>query len=230
MKHVNIEEDSRAFQGLKSPATIIVSGVTGSGKTTLVYKLMKERETLFENPVKKILYCYYVDQPLFHEMGENLDSIEFLNQLPDESRIMEFTKDGEHNLIILDDMIGQVVKSSKTEDLITKLSHHRNCSVLLVSQNLFQAGNCSRTISLNIQYYFLLANFRDVRPIGVLAGQTGLRKKLTDSYTEAVYNKPFGYLLLSLHPRDMNNVSTSPRILSRLHTNIFSGEDLISFL
>ena len=49
---------------------------------------------------------------------------------------------GEPSLIIMDDLLNQVY-SREVCDLFTKGSHHRNISVLLLTQNLFHRGtNC----------------------------------------------------------------------------------------
>ena len=42
-----------------------------------------------------------------------------------------------------------------------KGSHHRNISVILITQNLFHQANYCRTISLNAKYIVLLKNARN---------------------------------------------------------------------
>ena len=62
---------------------------------------------------------------------------------------------GEPPLIILDDLLNEVY-SKDVCDLFTKGSHHRNISVLLLTQNLFHQGINCRDISLNAKYLVLL--------------------------------------------------------------------------
>ena len=67
---------------------------------------------------------------------------------------------GEPSLIILDDLLNQVY-SREVCDLFIKGCHHRNISVLLLTQNCFHQGANRRDISLNAKYLVLLKNVRD---------------------------------------------------------------------
>jgi len=58
---------------------------------------------------------------------------------------------GETCLIILDDLLNEVY-SKDVCDLFIKGSHHRNISVILITQNLFHQGRFCRDISLNAKY------------------------------------------------------------------------------
>jgi hypothetical protein len=51
-------------------------------------------------------------------------------------------------LIVLDDLMDSVY-STKVSELLTTGSHHRNISLVLITQNLFHLGLSSRDISLN---------------------------------------------------------------------------------
>src|SRR5258706_1291764 len=54
---------------------------------------------------------------------------------------------------------------------ISKISHHRNVSVLYLTQNLFFKSKHSRTMSLNSHYIIVFKNPRDVTQIKTLAAQ-----------------------------------------------------------
>ena len=49
----------------ETPSTGLIVGGTGSGKSTLVFELLKYAKGVFTNPPKAIYYSYGVDQPLF---------------------------------------------------------------------------------------------------------------------------------------------------------------------
>ena len=51
----------------------------------------------------------------------------------------------------------------------TRKEHHRNASVVYITQNLFQQSKSSRTISLNAHYLVLFQSPRDKMQIKVLA-------------------------------------------------------------
>ena len=77
---------------------------------------------------------------------------------------------GEPSFIILDDLLNQVY-SKDVCDLFTKGSHHRNISVLLLTQNLFHQGTNFRDISLNTKYLVVLKNVREKNQFLYLARQ-----------------------------------------------------------
>ena len=90
-------------------------------------------------------------------------------------------------------------EDSEVSELFTKGSHHRNLSVVFITQNLFHQGKKMRTISLNAHYFVLFKNPRDAGQIRHLASQLfpGQTKYLIDAYKQAT-SKPHGYLLLDL--------------------------------
>ena len=69
-----------------SPASIAVSGVSGSGKTTVLFKILEHKDELFTVKPEKIMYCYGVWQSLFEQKEKELD-INFHEGLPSEEEI-----------------------------------------------------------------------------------------------------------------------------------------------
>ena len=67
---------------------------------------------------------------------------------------------GDPSLIVLDDLLNEVY-SKDVCDLFTKGNHHRNISVLLLTQKIFHQGTNCGDISLNARYLVLLKNVRD---------------------------------------------------------------------
>ena len=202
------------FQG---PTTISMSGTTGSGKTTLLFEMLNHKDQMFDVPPRKILYCFGVWQKAF----ENKDHyIDFHEGVPTEEVIAEFV-DGEHNIIILDDLMDQVVKNERVQHLFTRGSHHRNLTIIYINQNMFAQGKCARTLNLNTHYMILLRNPRDVSQVTVLGKQIGLGKVLREAYEDCM-SKPYGYLLVDLSPHCKDNF--------RLKTCILPSEDSVVYL
>ena len=118
--------------------------------------------------------------------------------------------------MILDDLLN-VVYSEQVCDLFTKGSHHRNISVILITQNLFHQGKYCRDISLNAKYSVQLKTVRDKQQFMHLARQvypedsSGLYK----AYLNAT-ERPHGYLILDIS-QDTND-------LLRFRTNVFPDE------
>lgn len=87
-------------------STIAVIGCTGSGKTTWVHEFLKQSANMFfDEPPKNVLYCYNVFQPLFQIIEEDVQNIEFVRGLPSDEKINLLSKNGCHNIIVLDDLM-----------------------------------------------------------------------------------------------------------------------------
>ncbi len=130
--------------------------------------------------------------------------------------------DGEHKLLILDDLMDDVINDKTCQRLFSRHSHHSNLTIVFLNQNMYSRGRCSRTIALNTHYLILLRNSRDLRQISTLARQTGMGKQLTEAYFDAV-SRPFGYLLLDLHPQNEHDHF-------RLRTSIFPPDPVLVYL
>jgi len=118
-------------------------------------------------------------------------------------------------LVVIDDLMTET--DSRVTKLFTKMSHHRNTSVVQIVQNVFDQGKQNRTISLNAQYMVLFKNPRDATQITHLAKQMypGHLQYVQESFRDAT-NTPHGYLFIDLKQDTPDHV--------RLRTSIFPGE------
>jgi len=99
----------------------------------------------------------------------------------------DFSNSGEKPcLIFLDDLFNDAY-SKDICDLFTKGSHHRNISVILITQNLFHKGKYYRDISLNAKYNVVLKNVRDMEQFSHLVRQVLPHdcKGLSEAYLQA---------------------------------------------
>ena len=119
-------------------------------------------------------------------------------------------------ILILDDLMRNCSDDERILDLFTKVSHHCDVTCIYLTQNLFPPGKFSRSISLNAHYVITFNNPRDTLGFRTLAQQAfaGRVPYVWESFQDAT-SKPFGYLLMDLHPRTPN--------IQRLRTNILSG-------
>jgi len=77
---------------------------------------------------------------------------------------------GEPCLVTLDDLSNDVY-SKQVCELFTRGSHHRNISVILITQNLFHQCRFCRDISLKAHYIVTLKNVREKKQFMYLASE-----------------------------------------------------------
>ena len=92
----------------RAPCTIMLAGMTASIKSTLCFEILKNRQDLFSQPVKGVIYCYSEYQEMlknppggavvFHCGIPSVDELE---------RYIESFK-GDHFLLILDDLMSEM--------------------------------------------------------------------------------------------------------------------------
>jgi hypothetical protein len=153
----------------KHPFTCITGGPTGSWKSTFCIRFLQNLDTLFTEPdfPGGIVWCYSEQSAVPRQQLIALrKKVEFREGVPEN---VENPK-GLPCLFLLDDLLNDVY-SRAVCDLFTKGSHHRNLSVILITQNFFhQAPHC-RDISLNAKYLVALKNVRDRNQFAYLARQ-----------------------------------------------------------
>lgn len=191
---------------LRHPFTMLIAGPTGSGKTEFVKRLIISKEILCDPPPDRVIYFYGEYQEMFKE----LPNVEFKRGLPDEVKF-----DSRPTWIIIDDLMYESSNSKFIAELFTKGSHHRNISLILITQNFFARGSEMRNISLNSQYIVLFKNPRDQSIATSLARQMfpNKIKKFQKIYEDAT-SRSYSYLFIDLKPDTANEV--------RLLTNVFS--------
>ena len=157
---------------LKPHSGMIVSGCTGSGKTRFVKKFLENAAQMYEHtPPIATLYCFGVYQALYQEMEKTIPNIAFHQGLPSAKMLQEMSQDGQHRIVVIDDLQQKAIEDPVIELLFTQYTHHRHLSCIFLQQNLYMKGTHSRTISLNAWYILLLENVRDKLQIHTLARQ-----------------------------------------------------------
>lgn len=200
-----------------------IFGMTGSGKTSFVYRFLQNLEHMYsEDPPKEVLYLYGIHQPLYEKMERTVAGLKMKQGLITSDELDEFTADRKHKLIIIDDMANEVLRNPEMELLFTRGTHHKNISVIFISQNLYAQGKHSKTIALNTFYLVLMKNVRDVSQISILGRQLypGKSKAFVEAYTDAL-KRPFGYLIVDTSPHAEDDY--------RLRTSIFPNEDPVIY-
>jgi hypothetical protein len=140
--------------------------------------------------------------------------------LPNEETVDSFLH-GNHNLIILGDLMDKCVESKGVQNMFTQGSHHKNLTILYLNQNMYYQEKTARTINLNMHYIVLMRNPRDISQISVLAKQTGLGKILAQAYKDCT-SKPYGYLVVDLSPHSDDSIRLKTDILPDQYSIAYS--------
>lgn len=185
----------------------MVSGPSGCGKTTFINQLLENISWMIYPKIEKIIWCYSENNAI---PNLNFDDIKYVQGIPE---VIDNVTN-KRILVILDDLMD--ADSSKISELFTKGSHHRNISVVLITQNIFHKGVHSRDISLNTKYLIVFKNPRDQQQFQYLARQIYAEnsRDLLKIYKEAT-TKPHNYLLIDL-TQEVNEIL-------RFRTNIFNN-------
>ena len=207
-------ERCKAFQ-FRTPTSMLIAGPSGCGKTVFTSNLILHNKELFDNSLKirqktvPIHYCYGSWQKGFETLQKQ--GVKFHEGIPEKESLSKWFPEG--GVLVLDNLMDEGSNDKRVMDLFTKDSHHQGITVLYLCQDLFPNGKFAKTISRNAHYIVAFKNPRD---------QLGIRNLLLQSYPtrwqdvldtfRKVTERPFGYMLLDLHPASRDD----QRILSHL--------------
>ena len=127
---------------IRQPASVIVAGPSGSGKSELVEHLVQEN-TLFYPPPKKIVFCYDRWQPGFDRMKHHMT---FYKGPPPEGALIKWFKPDDHGILILDDLMEESGSDKRVLDLFTKDSHHRGITALYLHKICFPLASLPKLL------------------------------------------------------------------------------------
>ena len=204
----------------------MVIGPSMSGKTALTMEILRNSAHMYAVPPKEIIYAYGVYQKVFGQLEAEMPNVTLHEGLPSKELIERIgSEDADHNVIlVLDDLLDEICKSSEMCALFTRDVHHRRISVLMLSQNIYHQSRYSRTISLNSSYLILMKTCRDLQQIHHLSRAMfpSTPKRLLEAYEDSIREK-YGYLVV-------NNLTGSDDEDIRLSTRILPQDDLILYI
>jgi ABC-type cobalamin/Fe3+-siderophores transport system ATPase subunit len=206
---------------LHTPFNSIIVGPSQSGKTTLLHRLLRHSELVLSHKPKYVLLFYKYEQSVYNTMvHEGL--IQEKLQINESGVDFDFIvnkvapyKSSNGSMVIFDDSLSDLPKHF--DQVFTSLSHHNNCSIILLTQMLFRNDEAYKSLSRNCHYFFIMRNERDKRAISTLAQQScpGNKDYIVASFTDAT-REPYSYLMVDFSQK-------SPTEL-KLRSNIFPEE------
>lgn len=197
---------------LSHPFTCIIAGPSGCGKTCLLVDILKNADRLIKNPPSKIYYCYAHFQEIFNSLKEKVEFHEGLINLEELDPTFP-------NLIIHDDLMEECQNDKSIEHLFTRGSHHKNISVIMLTQNIFNKGKFTRTINLNSHYTILFNNHRDRTQIRYLAREMypDNSKFLIDAFNDAT-KSAHGYIFIDNKHETDNRLRVQSNVTNDIRT------------
>lgn len=188
-----------------------------TGKSRFVWDLIQS--PMFDTDIHDIIVCYTEWQSLYEKMK---DRCRFHRGLIDSDDL----DPSYHNLIILDDLLGSA-EDPRVEQLFIRGAHHKNASVILITQNLFAQGKRYRTCALNSSYICVFKSPRSISQIKVLQSQIFPTHKnfLVDSYLEAC-KQPYRCLFLDMKPDTPDFMRVRGRILDTESQDVYVPQAL----
>ena len=201
------------------PFSMIISGPSQSGKTTLVERIIKTKNTMVKPQIAKITW-FYGSESSITKLRDTYPDIKFCSGLPNINEIEKFDSDV-NRLMIIDDLMCEKDSEGVLVDLFTKSSHHRNISVIFIVHNVFE--KYLRTVNINAKYMIMFKNPRDQSQIRVLGTQMfGSGDNLVKKAYADISKEPHAYLLL--------NFSQDAKPCERVRTKIFPYEENIFYI
>ena len=178
----------------------IIYGSTQAGKTSLLHKLIRNRDQLFPLPPQNIIYVHKDTE--IEEIKNELSSLKSLNfidlnSLPDKETLLCMTSPYQHTLLIIDDCLNLGTDPFFLE-LFTIYSHHQKTSIIISTQDLHRGQQWSSLLKNNHNWILMscLQNNASLIKIGRLMGNFPLLKCI---FTH-VSQKPYNYLIILNHP------------------------------
>ena len=182
---------------LQHPFRMLVSGSSGTGKTTFVRDLLKDfrHTTTIDENTLHVTYMYGQEQAVFAEPISSHVIMTYVKGFNDDF------DDKKPDIIVIDDLMAECGDEKRLTSLFTKGSHHMGISVIYLVQNLFHKGKEMRTISLNSQYIVTMRNPRDRLQVMALGRQVfPTKSKFFNACFDAALNEPFSHLIIDITP------------------------------
>ena len=201
----------------RTPGTFLLAGPTSSGKTTHCSELLRNIDTLFDDPRIKqnVVYFYREWQPLFDKLNNEGIVSHWRSEQPTLDVIRELVLPYKHvggSVVVIDDR-SQSVNVDMVE-LFSIFSHHWSCTVILLCQNIFNRNPMFREISLNSRIITIFKNPRDLSQITFFARQfaPGKNSYIVEAFRAAT-EKPFGYLMFDNHQQTPDMLRVRSNVL-----------------
>ncbi len=166
---------SKHFGKIMTPSRMLICGPTMAGKSTFALELIKNRHVVYDKDFERIIYALPEDSIHLHQtflerlrtLYPNIEIVEGLPNIND----LHLKDDKISKLLIIDDMMQSTFSSKTMLDMITKDSHHCNCSLVVTCQNIFLPTKYGRTFVRNCSEKVIFFDKTDANQLSILTRQ-----------------------------------------------------------
>lgn len=202
---------NRAIMSVIHPATMLIAGGTGSGKSVFTRSLLANHKQTFSNlpAAPKIVWCYGIFQQSFRNQIPNTRT-KYHEGMIDE----EYLQINKPDVVVIDDMMTEKANDSFVHNLFTKISHHMSITVIFITQNMYEKGQCK--MKRNAHYLVMMRSPSDKSQILTLSRQLypGNSKFFLEAYDDSTKQK-FGYLFIDVSPNSEDKTRLKTDIIPR---------------
>ena len=212
-----------------TPSVTQLIGPSLSGKSTIMFEILLKREIVFDRKMGKIYYCFGALSSSYEKVKAAIgDDITFISGLPTEEQVKKWSSNSTTGpiILILDDLMEEISRSIPCQHLVTRLTHHCQLSLFILSQNLFQKGGIYRCLSLNTHYFIFMRTHRDHAQLLYFGRQVFPLKPslLYNAYIKATEGVQYGHLRVDLHPESQPLLALTSDFLSE-YPHVFLDKD-----
>lgn len=176
---------------------MLLIGPSGSGKSRLVERMIREHRLIFSNPLTRVYVFYMHDQPIYDQIREGELEVEMHHGLPPSD-----FEPVANSLIVFDDLQYEKDKENVLASWFHRRSHHSSTSICMCQQNHMAKVGGGREISLNATHFILFQNKQDISQIARLnyrwTGGGPARGFLQSVFKRVCRDKPFSFLIADL--------------------------------
>lgn len=192
------------------PGNIGVYGKTQSGKTTLIFDLIRNRDIMFrdknDDPVSyKSVWVFHgvASQPLYEKLQVDVPTVTFYRSFPTEPIEEIIREENRLALIFIDDQeeLLQISGENKVKNLVNRDCHHLDMLVIMSFQSLFPRGNESLNIQRQFDVYIFMTfpgNNNIKLKLEKILGERKLANLIVKIWRKWT-GKRGGYMLIDLH-------------------------------
>ena len=216
-KFINLQGFEKEDVLLISPFTLLCVGCTQAGKSSTILSYLREPQKIFNTNFDQIIYLYGSDmQEKF--LDPQLKHVNFTKDL---NVLQNLEKSENGILLILDDLLSELGSDTLLQNLFTREAHHKNISIVFISQTAFLDSKHWRLIKENTLYFILKMHTNPLK-LKALAPQLGIKlEELMTAYKYVTDIDIYNSLFIDKHIR------SKLRPISPMRYDLLNGSKLL---